>query len=150
LFFYENFNIKKFFFFFRKLFSEISEYIIFKKINFILKIIQKKNSEHYFNIFKFILRIFKFIFIFFNLKSNFLNFKNLILCGMPRQHHVAKVAQSSTATWPKPCQISWIVGSGTFLKQFFFCRDDFQFFFCRDENQNTLKLQRRKTYLSLF
>jgi len=33
-------------------------------------------------------------------------FKNLILGGTPRQRHVAKVAQSATATWPKPCQIS--------------------------------------------
>jgi len=33
--------------------------------------------------------------------------------------HVAKVAQSTTATWPKSCQIVWIVGPGTFLKQFF-------------------------------
>jgi len=29
---------------------------------------------------------------------------------------VAKVAQSATVTWPKPCQITWIVGPGTFFK----------------------------------
>jgi len=34
-------------------------------------------------------------------------------------HHVAKVAQSATATWPKPCQISLIMGPGTFFKQIF-------------------------------
>jgi len=85
----------------------------------------------------------KFIFIFFNFKNNFQNFKNifknLILCGTPRQRHVAKVAQSATATWPKPCQISWIVGPWSFFKQFLFYRD---------ENQNWTKLQRRLWYLS--
>ena len=58
-------------FFFEKLFLEILEYIILKKINFILKII-KKNSEKYFDIFKFILRIFK---LFFKILSYFLILK---------------------------------------------------------------------------
>jgi len=48
---------------------------------------------------------------------------------MPRQRHVAKVAQSATATWPKPCHFNILVGPGTFLKQTFFCRDVFNFFF---------------------
>jgi len=27
---------------------------------------------------------------------------------MPRQRRVAKVTQSATATWPKPCHFNWI------------------------------------------
>jgi len=53
---------------------------------------------------------------------------------------VAKVAQSATATWRNPCHISKNVGSGTFFKQFLFCRDVFQIFF----------LQGRKSYLSQY
>jgi len=62
--------------------------------------------------------------------------------------HVAKVAQSATATWPKPCQISWIVGPETFFKQIFFLQGCISnFFFYRDENQNWPKLQGRLSYL---
>jgi len=39
---------------------------------------------------------------------------------------VAKVAQSATATWPKPCQVSHEVGPGTFFKQKIFYRDVIQ------------------------
>jgi len=47
------------------------------------------------------------------LKNNFqIFFKKLR--GLPC--HVAKVAQSATSTWPKPCQISRKVGSRTFFK----------------------------------
>ena len=67
---------------------------------------------------------------------------------MPRQRHVAKVAQSATATWQKPCHFNVLVGPETFFKQFFFYRDVFQALFFRDENQNWLKLQGRKSYLS--
>jgi len=42
---------------------------------------------------------------------------------------MAKVAQSATATWPKPCQVSHEVGPGTFFKQKIFYRDVIQFFF---------------------
>jgi len=42
------------------------------------------------------------------------------------QAHVAKVAQSATATWPKPFHVSKKVGPGIFLKQIFFYRDVFK------------------------
>jgi len=47
---------------------------------------------------------------------------------------VAKVAQSTTVTWQKPCHFSVLVGSVTFFKQFFFARMFFKFLLCRDEN----------------
>jgi len=57
---------------------------------------------------------------------------------MPRQRHVAKVAQLTTATWQKPCHFNILVGPETFFKQTKFYRD---------ENQNWPKLQGRITYL---
>jgi len=36
---------------------------------------------------------------------------------LPHQRHMAKVAQSATATWCTTCQISWDVWPGTFFKQ---------------------------------
>ena len=42
---------------------------------------------------------------------------------------MAKVAQSATAMWPKPCQVSHEVGPGTFFKQKIFFRDVIQIFF---------------------
>jgi len=62
---------------------------------------------------------------------------------------VAKVAQSATATWPKPCQVSHEVGPGTFFKQKNILQGyNSNFFFHRDENQNGPKLQGRLSYLS--
>jgi len=58
---------------------------------------------------------------------------------MPRQCHMAKVAQSATAKWRIICQIKFEVGPGTFSKQFFFARTFFNFF-CKDEKQNVSKL----------
>jgi len=65
---------------------------------------------------------------------------------MPRQFHVAKVAQSATATWQKPCHFNVLVGPGTFFKQIFFA-GIFFIFFCRDGNQNWPKYLGRKSYL---
>ena len=53
-----------------------------------------------------------------------------------------------TATWPKPSHVSKKVGSGTFLKQFFFTGMFLNFFFYKVENQNAPKLQGRIAYLS--
>lgn len=97
-------------------------------MNFILKIIQK-NSENYFNILKFIFRIFKLFSYFLILKTISKIFNIFLKIWYYVARHVAKVAQSATATWPKLCQLSWIVEPGTFSKQIFFYRDVFQFFF---------------------
>jgi len=43
--------------------------------------------------------------------------------------HVAKVAQSTTATWQKSCHFNVLVGPGTFFKQKKIYRDVFQTFF---------------------
>jgi len=48
---------------------------------------------------------------------------------MPRQRHVAKVAQSAIATWQEHATSAFWWGQGTFFKQKFFCRDVFQTFF---------------------
>jgi len=42
---------------------------------------------------------------------------------------MTKVAQSATAMWQEPCQISKEVGLGTFSNNFFFARKVFNFSF---------------------
>jgi len=54
---------------------------------------------------------------------------------MPRQRHVAKVAQSATATWPKPCHFSVLMGSGIFLKQKKNLQGCFYVFFTRTKTK---------------
>jgi len=149
LFFYENFNFKNKHFF--------SEYIIFKKINFILKIIQKKIRKLflYFKIYfqNFILfsKKFKFIFIFYNFKNNFQNFKNifkiLILCGTPcgknctvSNCHVAKTMPNQLNSGVRDLFQTILFLQGCISK----------FYFYRDEIQNWRKLQGRLSYLSLI
>jgi len=56
-------------------------------------------------------------------------FKNYVAC------HVAKVAQSATATWRTTCQISWDVGQGPFSNNFFFQRCSLNFFFTRTKTK---------------
>ena len=41
-------------------------------------------------------------------------------------------------------------GKRPFSNNYFFLQGRFSIFFCRDENQNSPKLQRRKSYLSHF
>jgi len=134
-------------------FSKILTIIFSKVINFeiihilIFKILysdfKKKLIFNFFHILK------KYIFKNYIIEKNIWNFFNLFLVFYYVACHMAKVVQSTTATWAKPCQLNDEVGSGIFIKQKKICKDYFQFFFCRDENQNSTKLEGRKSYLSL-
>ena len=62
--------------------------------------------------------------------------------------HMATVAQSATTMWGISCQINKNVGLGIFFQIKIKLQGLFSnIFFRRDENQNTVNLQGRKSYL---
>jgi len=67
---------------------------------------------------------------------------------MPRQGHVAKVAQSATGTWQEHATSAFWWGQRPFSNKNIFVGMYFKFFFYRDENQNWPKLQGRLSYLN--
>ena len=63
--------------------------------------------------------------------------------------HVAKVAQSAIATWPKQSYVSKKVGPEAFLKQFFFAGMFLKFFCLQGRKSKRVQITRTEN-ISLF